>query len=82
MVPDDELLEAALDLAEQISGYSTYGVAMTKKVLWSSLEVGSLEAAIDLENRNQLLVRMLTKNLDEAIAAKKEGRKPVYDDKF
>ena len=82
VVPDDELLEAALDLAEQISGYSTYGVAMTKKVLWSSLEVGSLEAAIDLENRNQLLVRMLTKNLDEAIAAKKEGRKPVYDDKF
>jgi enoyl-CoA hydratase len=80
VVPDHELLDAALDLAEQISSYSTYGVAMTKKVLWSSLETGSLEAAIDLENRNQLLVRMLTKNLEEAVKAKREGRPPVYDD--
>jgi enoyl-CoA hydratase len=80
LVPDAELLDAALALADRIAGHSTFGVAMTKKVLWSSLETGSLEAAIDLENRNQLLVRMLTKNLDEAIAAKREGRKPVYDD--
>ena len=79
-VPDDQLLEEALALAEQISAYSTHGVAMTKKVLWSSLECGSLEAAIDLENRNQLLVRMLTNNLDEAILARRENRKPVYKD--
>lgn len=80
VLPDDELLDATFELAEQIAGYSPYGVAMTKKVLWSSLEIGSLEAAIDLENRNQLMVRMLTKNLDEAIRAKREGRAPVYDD--
>jgi enoyl-CoA hydratase len=55
-------------------------VAMTKKVLWSSLECGSLTAAIDLENRNQLLVRMLTKNLEEAIVARREKRKPVFRD--
>ena len=42
-------------------------MAMTKKVLWSNLETGSLEAAIDLENRNQLLVRLTTQNLQEAI---------------
>ncbi len=53
---------------------------MTKKLLWSSLEIGSLEAAIDLENRNQLLVRMLTKNLDEAIRARREKRPPVFED--
>jgi enoyl-CoA hydratase len=80
VVPDDELMDAALDLAEQISGWSTHGVAMTKKVLWSSLECGSLTAAIDLENRNQLLVRMLTKNLEEAIVARREKRKPVFRD--
>ena len=74
------LFEDFLGLAEQISAYSTHGVAMTKKVLWSSLECGSLEAAIDLENRNQLLVRMLTNNLDEAILARRENRKPVYKD--
>jgi len=79
-VPDDELLETAFDLAEQICSYSPHGVAMTKEVLWSSLEVGSLQAAIDLENRSQLLVRMTTNNLDEAIRARREKRKPKYED--
>ena len=39
-----------------------------------------LTAAIDLENRNQLLLGMTTKNLQEAIAARKEKRKPRYGD--
>ena len=54
--------------------------AMTKKVLWSNLETGSLEAAIDLENRNQLLVRLTTRNLEEAIRARREKRSPRYED--
>ena len=79
-VPDDRVLEHALDKASQIAELSTFGVAMTKKVLWDALECGSLESAIDLENRNQLLVRMLTQNLDEAIRARRENRKPVFRD--
>ncbi len=55
-------------------------IAMTKKVLWSNLETGSLEAAIDLENRNQLLVRLTTQNLAEAIAARKARRPPRFED--
>jgi hypothetical protein len=35
---------------------------------------------MDLEARNQLLVRMTTNNLDEAIRARREGRKPSYGD--
>ena len=80
VVPDDELREAALALAGQLCGYSPHGLAMTKKVLWSSLETASLEAAIDLENRNQLLVRLTTQNLQEAIAARKQKRPPRYHD--
>jgi enoyl-CoA hydratase len=53
---------------------------MTKRVLWSNLETGSLHAAMDLEARNQLLVRLTTNNLDEAIRARREGRKPKYTD--
>ena len=79
-VPDDELLDVTYELAERICGFSTHGVAMTKKVLWSALEVGSLEAAIDMENRNQLLVRLTTQNLDEYIRSRKEGRDPLYLD--
>ncbi len=80
VVPDGELLDAALDLAERICGYSAHGVSMTKAVLWDGLESSSFAASIDLENRNQLLVRIMTKNLEEAIAARREKRKPVYED--
>jgi enoyl-CoA hydratase len=80
VLPDGELLDAALDLAEQICGWSPHGVAMTKRVLWSNLESGSLEAAIDLENRNQLLVRLTTQNLQEAISARKQKRRPRFED--
>ena len=41
---------------------------------------GSLTSAIDLENRNQLLVRLTTQNLEEAIRARKQKRKPKYQD--
>lgn len=80
LVPDETLSDAALDLAEEIAGFSAHGVSMTKQVLWSNLETASLRAAIDLENRNQLLVRLTTNNLAEAIRARREKRKPKYDD--
>jgi len=80
VVADGELLERALEIADGIAALSAHGVAMTKRVLWSNLEVASLRAAMDLESRNQLLVRLTTQNLDEAIRARREGRKPHYKD--
>jgi enoyl-CoA hydratase len=80
VVEDGSLLDEAYALAEKICEYSPHGVSMTKRLLWSSWETGSLAAAIDHENRNQLLVRMTTNNLDEFIRARKEGRKPRYED--
>ncbi|MFA5883840.1 MAG: enoyl-CoA hydratase [Acidimicrobiia bacterium] len=80
VVEDDDLLDAAFDLAEKINAYSRVGVALTKQVLWSALEVGSLDAAINLENRTQLHMRLMTKNFEEAIIARREGRPPVFRD--
>jgi len=80
VLPDAGLLDGALALAEQLCALSPHGLAMTKKVLWSSLEIGSLEAAIDLENRNQLLVRLTTQNLQEAIDARRQKRAPRFED--
>jgi enoyl-CoA hydratase len=80
VVDDDALLDTCFDLAEQINAYSRVGVALTKQVLWSALEVGSLDAAINLENRSQLHVRLTTKNFEEAILARREGRPPVFRD--
>jgi enoyl-CoA hydratase len=79
-VPDGKLLDTALDLADRINGWSTQGVSLTKRMIWSGLETGSLEAAIELESHTQLFVRMTTQNFEEATLARKEGRKPVFRD--
>jgi enoyl-CoA hydratase len=77
VVPDDEVLDLATGMAEGMCAFSPFGLALTKDTLWSSLEVGSLRAAVDLENRTQLLAGH-TGNLQEATAAFKEKRPPVY----
>ena len=79
-VPDAQLMEEALDLADQINGWSTQGVQLTKRMMWSGLETGSLEAAIELESHTQLFVRLTTQNFEEATLARKEGRKPDFKD--
>jgi len=43
-----DLLKTALDLADTINGWST-GVQLTKRMMWSGLETGSLAAAVELE---------------------------------
>lgn len=79
-VPDDELMETALDLADRINGWSTQGVQLTKRMMWAGLETGSLDAAIELESHTQLFVRLTTQNFEEATRARKEGRKPDFQD--
>jgi enoyl-CoA hydratase len=44
-----------------------------------NLETTSLESAIEIEDRNQLLLGF-TENLPEAIRAFDEGRQPQYTD--
>ena len=80
VVPDADLLDDALDLAEQINGWSTQGTALTKRTMWAGLEMGSLRAAIEMETHTQLFVRLTTKNFEEAVRARKEGRPPVFQD--
>ncbi len=77
VVPDDELLGATLETAGLIAANSPWGIRMTKEVMWSQLEVGSLQAGIDLENRTQVLSSM-TGDMSEAVAAFLEKRPPHY----
>jgi len=79
VVADEALLPTALALAERMCEFSPYGLAMTKDVIWANLEAGSLEAAIEIEDRNQLLLGF-TENLPEAIRAFDAKRPPVYTD--
>ena len=55
VVDDEAVVTEALAIGEQIAANSPLGVWMTKEVMWSNLEVGSLRAGIDMENRTQIL---------------------------
>jgi enoyl-CoA hydratase len=48
--------------------------------MWAGLETASLDAAIELESHTQLMVRLTTKNFEEAARARKQGRKPDFKD--
>jgi enoyl-CoA hydratase len=77
VVPDDQLLAAAMDKARLIMANSPFGVYMTKQVMWSTLEIAGLDAAINLENRTQVL----TTTTDDCIEARQaflEHREPRY----
>jgi enoyl-CoA hydratase len=79
VVPGDELMDLALATAEQMARYSAYGLAMTKSTIWANLEIASLAASQELEDRNQLMLGF-TSNLPEAMRAFAEGREPRYTD--
>jgi len=55
VVPDTDLVDSAVTMAEGMAAYTTYGLQRTKEVLWHNLDASSAAAAIALENRNQEL---------------------------
>ncbi|MDA8048118.1 MAG: enoyl-CoA hydratase-related protein [Actinomycetota bacterium] len=55
LVADDALWSEAVSMAEAVAGYTRFGLRNTKEVMWLNLDVGSMAAAIALENRNQEL---------------------------
>ena len=79
-VAPEDLLEDCYALAERMIGFSRVGVEVTKRLLWSSLDAGSLAAHMDHEGHAQLYVRPTTENFEEAVRARKERRPPVYRD--
>lgn len=80
VVPGEQLLDVCYEVAERIIGWSQVGVELTKQLLWSGLDAGSLHAHMNHEGHAQLFVRMTTQNFEEAIRARREKRKPVFKD--
>jgi enoyl-CoA hydratase/carnithine racemase len=55
VVADGRVVERAIELAELLCGYTPFGVEMTKQVMWANLDAPSLEVALHMENRTQIL---------------------------
>ncbi|WP_371746792.1 enoyl-CoA hydratase [Mycolicibacterium sp. YH-1] len=79
-VPDEELLDTCLQMADRIAGFSRPGIELTKRTLWSGLDAGSLEGHMQAEGLGQLFVRLLTANFEEAVAARAENRPATFTD--
>lgn len=54
-IAEGDVVDEALGIAETLCGYGKFGVESTKQVLWANLEAPSLEAALQVENRSQIL---------------------------
>jgi enoyl-CoA hydratase len=65
LVDDGRLLDRALQVASQIAAHSPLAVQMTKRTLQVNADAPSLVAALEVENRNQVI----THATDEAAAA-------------
>jgi enoyl-CoA hydratase len=77
LVDGDTLLDTALVKAQQVMLNAPFGVALTKEGMWSALEIPGLQAAIDLENRQQIMASA-TADHREAMQAFLERRAPDY----
>ncbi|CAM3305823.1 enoyl-CoA hydratase/isomerase family protein [Nocardioides dubius] len=77
VVPEPELLATALAKAGEILRNPPASVELTKQGMWLALEMPSLRAAIELENRQQVLTA-LTEDQPEAMRAFLDKRDPDY----
>jgi enoyl-CoA hydratase len=73
----DELLAHALALANDIAQNAPLAISLTKEVMWSNLHAGSLDQALALESRTQIMARN-TADAAEARQAFLEKRPPVF----
>jgi len=56
VVPDDELLDAAVALAGAVAEHAELGLRLTKRSLRANAEISSLAAALELESRAQVML--------------------------
>jgi enoyl-CoA hydratase len=80
VVEDGDLMAAASALAAEIAANSPFGLRLTKQALQLNVDAPSLEAAIEVENRNQVLASR-TADMAEAVAAFQTGREPRFQDR-
>lgn len=79
-VDDAALTDRVLQEAALVMANSPMGVRMTKEVMWSTLEIPGQQAAIDLENRTQIMTGQ-TADHAEALQAFLQKRPPAFEDR-
>jgi enoyl-CoA hydratase/carnithine racemase len=79
VVPNADLARRALEAAEQIAALAPWGVRLTKRGMWTALELPSEQAAIEFEDRQQIMSTFGVA-MPEAIGAFLEKRPAEFPD--
>ena len=79
VLDDGALLERSLEAATQIAALAPWGVRLTKQGMWTALELPSEQAAVEYEDRQQIMTTH-SKALPEAISAFLEKRPAEFAD--
>lgn len=77
VVPDDQLQDAGRQMAQEIVANAPLAVVLTKEALNYNVDAGSLEAAIAMEDRQQILTAS-TADCAEAVRGFFEKRAPQF----
>ena len=78
VVPEKQLAAAAQVYVDEMLTTSPMGLRLTKEGLTMAIDAGSLEAAMAIENRNQILASQ-SDDFKEGLRAFLEKRPPSYD---
>lgn len=76
LVAQEDLLQSAIRYAQDVLANSPFSIRHTKRLMWDNLDA-SYGAAIEVENRSQILATM-TQDYAEATAAFTEKRPPRF----
>jgi enoyl-CoA hydratase/carnithine racemase len=79
IVAQDRLLDAGLELAQDMLKTAPMGLRLTKDALNVEIDAPSLEAALAIEDRQQVIL-LETEDHKEAVAAFLDKRAPVFRD--
>ncbi len=80
IVPEDKLLETGMALAADMLKTAPMGLRLTKETLNAEIDAPSLDAALTLEDRQQVIL-LETADHREAVAAFREKREPRFGDR-
>ena len=79
VVDEPSLAGRALQAAEQIAALAPWGVRLTKRGMWTALEIPSEQAAVEYEDRQQIMATF-GRAVPEAIGAFLEKRAAEFAD--
>ena len=78
-VEDGRAVERALEAAEQIAAWTPWGIRLTKQGMWAALEIPAEQAAVEYEDRQQIMA-IQGQAPAEAVAAFLEKRPAEFAD--